>query len=178
MADDPTPPVTADPGPTVDSAGPPSTTAPTTFQTIPNLQVATTINAGDLIWLEQYNPGLGRYESKQIAYEAFRRLTHPDATYVTANRAAIMADCGFAGDGSAGPFVVTLLPIAQMGCREIPILNVGTTGSFTVEGQPGEPIIGPAGSAAQLSFGPGETARLRAVSVPAPSLSGWYLVGV
>ena len=172
---DPTMPAVA---PTVDAPGSPIVTPPTDFYTIDRLQIAVQLYPGDLIQIEQYDPAKPGYLSKQVTFEAFRRLTHPDVTYVTTDHAAITMDCGFAGDAAAGPFTIALMPVAQMGCREMPILNVGATGSFVVAGQAGDLIYGPAGPLQSLSFAPGETARLRAVSVPAPSRSGWYLVGV
>lgn len=164
--------------PTVDAPGAASPTPPDKFYRVNDLPIATELYPGDLLQIEQFVPAFGRHRSMQISYEAFRRLTHPDATHLTADHDATPMDCAFTGNASAGSFNLRLLPLAQMGCRELPVLNVGPSGSFTVRGRPGEPIVSPTGPVDSLSFRPGETARLRAVTVPEPAISGWYLVGV
>ncbi len=155
----------------------------TTIPPVGNISLAKLPDAippspSDMVWASQFIAAEGRYRSRRMTFAQVQTHARPACVYVNADHAATPTEVGFYLDASGGDFTLTLPSIGDVGGLEIAILNVGTAGTATVAGQAADSLVGPAGLLPSLAFRPGETARLRAVVVPSPARSGWYLVGV
>lgn len=161
---------------TIEGVG--TTSPPTGFIKLSALPKATPFGVNDLLHVSQVDPLTGLYASRRASFDQVCRGARPPADHLTGSASATVGASGFTADASLGDIILELLPLEQAGFRELPIINAGPSGLLTLIPHPGESVVTPFGLVESVSLRPGETVRVRAVSVPAPARSGWYLVCV
>lgn len=161
-----------------------TTTAPKGFLPLSRLPRAAWPAPGDLLFVSQLDPGAAAWASRAGTFAQLAAAGRPPTRHAVDAASAVVApgDSGLTLDPAAGDFAVALPPVAAALAPEVAFLHVGAGGVATLVPAPGEAILRPDGAGgtalAALPLRPAETVRLRAVALPAPARSGWYLVSV